>query len=68
MVFEAIKTLKERNGSSVQAMKKYIVATYPDVGGKFAPHQLRAALKKGTETGKFVKVNNRYRPTSASVS
>lgn len=56
MVFQAIKELKERNGSSLPAIKKYIVTTYPEVATKFAPHQLRAALKKGTETGKFIKV------------
>lgn len=57
MAFEAIKALKERGGSSVQAIKKYITTTYPEVATKFAPHQLRSALKKGTEAGKFIKVN-----------
>ena len=56
MVFEAIKALKERNGSSLAAIKKYMVTTHPEVATKFAPHQLRAALKKGTESGKFIKV------------
>lgn len=58
MVFEAIKALKERNGSSLQAIKKYMVTTYPEVAPKFAPHQLRSALKKGTESGKFIKVSH----------
>ena len=56
MVFEAIKALKERNGSSLAAIKKYMVTTHPELATKFAPHQLRAALKKGTESGKFIKV------------
>lgn len=56
MVFEAIKALKERNGSSLAAIKKYMVNACPDLTTKFAPHQLRAALKKGTESGKFIKV------------
>lgn len=55
MVTEAILALKERNGSSVQAIKKHIVTTHPDVA--FAPHQLRSALKKGTESGRLIKVS-----------
>lgn len=54
MVFEAIKALKERNGSSIQAIKKHITTTYPTLN--FAPHQMRSALKKGVESGKFIKV------------
>lgn len=54
MAHEAIKALKERNGSSVQAIKKHIITTYPAIA--FTPHQLRSSLKKGTEAGKFVKV------------
>lgn len=50
----AIMALKERNGSSLQAIKKHIQATYPKLN--FLPHQLRSALKKGTEAGTFVKV------------
>lgn len=50
----AILALKERNGSSVPAIKKHIEATYPDL--TFLPHQLRSALKKGTEAGMFIKV------------
>ena len=54
MVFEAIKTLKDRSGSSIQAIKKSITATYPSLN--FTPHQMRSALKKGVESGKFIKV------------
>lgn len=54
MVFEAIKELKERNGSSIQAIKKHITVTHPTLN--FTPHQMRSALKKGAESGKFVKV------------
>ena len=57
MVFEAIKTLKERNGSSIQAIKKSITATYPSLN--FTPHQMRSALKKGVESGKFIKVRDK---------
>ena len=60
MVFESIKSLKERNGSSIQAIKKHITSTHPTLN--FTPHQMRSALKKGTEAGKFVKV--RLRPST----
>ena len=58
MVFEAIKALKERNGSSIQAIKKHITSSHPTLN--FTPHQMRSALKKGTEGGKFVKVRRRH--------
>lgn len=64
MVTEAILALKERNGSSVQAIKKHILTSCPDLA--FAPHQLRSALKKGTETGKYIKVCNGYPPDAIS--
>lgn len=54
MVTEAIVALKDRNGSSIQAIKKHIITGHPDL--TFAPHQLRSALKKGTEAGKYIKV------------
>lgn len=56
MVFDAIKALKERGGSSLPALKKQIMATYPSLN--FTPHQMRSALKKGTESGKFIKVSH----------
>ncbi|XP_021706524.1 histone H1-like [Aedes aegypti] len=53
MVVAAIKTLKERNGSSLQAIKKYIAANYKCDVAKLAPF-LKKALKNGVEKGKFV--------------
>lgn len=69
MVFDAILTLKERGGSSVQAIKKHIVTKYPDLA--FAPHQLRSALKKGCAAEKFIKVRvmrNKKKPSRAVVA
>ncbi|CAN0059984.1 unnamed protein product, partial [Heterosigma akashiwo] len=43
MIVKAIVALKDRTGSSPQAIKAYILANYPDV--KFAQHALRLALK-----------------------
>ena len=56
---EAIAALKERTGSSPQAIKAHIVANHPSI--KFAQHLLRAALKKGAETGKFIKVKASFK-------
>ncbi|XP_055550422.1 histone H1-like [Wyeomyia smithii] len=53
MVLAAIKTLKERNGSSLQAIKKYIAANYKCDVAKLAPF-LKKALKSGVEKGKLV--------------
>ena len=47
---EAIVALKDRTGSSMQAIKAYIMKAYPTVN--FQQHMLRQALKKGAETGK----------------
>lgn len=50
MVTAAIKELKDRKGSSLQAIKKYIAATYKVDGEKFAPfikRYLKAAVTSG---------------------
>merc|ERR1712183_273106 len=51
MIAAAIKALKERNGSSLAAIKKYIAATYKVDVVKLAPF-IRKALKKGVEAKK----------------
>ena len=57
MVVEALLALKERNGSSLPALKKHITGAHPDLA--FAPHRLRQALKLGIENGTLVKVRPR---------
>ncbi|XP_053981440.1 histone H1-III-like [Hylaeus volcanicus] len=50
MVNAAIKELKDRKGSSVQAIKKFIASTYKVDGEKFAPfikRYLKAAVTSG---------------------
>merc|ERR1712203_1151749 len=51
MIAAAIKALKERNGSSLAAIKKYIAATYKVDVVKLAPF-IRKALKKGAKAKK----------------
>ena len=53
MVLAAVKTLKERNGSSLQAIKKYIAANYKCDVAKLAPF-IKKSLKSGVEKGKLV--------------
>ncbi|XP_077998692.1 sperm-specific H1/protamine-like protein type 1 [Glandiceps talaboti] len=55
MVVEAIKALKDKKGSSVQAIKGYILSHYPTVSPSHLTSSLRRALKAGTESGKLVR-------------
>lgn len=52
MVLAAITTLKERNGSSLQAIKKYVATTYKCDAAKLSIF-IRKALVKGVEKGTF---------------
>lgn len=52
MIKIAIRTLKERNGSSRQAIEKYVKANFKV--GDTATHHIKTALKKGTVNGTFV--------------
>merc|ERR1712045_832435 len=54
MVSAAVKALKERGGSSRQAILKYIVANYK-VDAKKAAVQLRLSLKRALAKGTLVK-------------
>merc|ERR1712242_336641 len=60
MIAAAIKALKERNGSSLAAIKKYIAANYKVDIVKIAPF-IRKALKKGVESKKLVQVKASYK-------
>ena len=52
MISSAISTLKDRTGSSRQAISKFVCANYKVDADKAAAH-LRRALKKGVEDGVF---------------
>ena len=55
MVNAAITTLKDRKGSSLSAIKKYVGTTYKVDAVKLAPF-IRRYLKKAVETGKLSQV------------
>ncbi|KAK2588101.1 hypothetical protein KPH14_004161 [Odynerus spinipes] len=58
MVTAAIKELKDRKGSSLQAIKKYIVATYKVDGEKVAPF-IRRYLKTAVTSGTVVQTKGK---------
>merc|ERR1712076_329546 len=60
MVVAAIKALKERSGSSLPAIKKYIAANYKVDVVKLSPF-IRKALKKGVEKKTLVQVKASYK-------
>merc|ERR1712026_265388 len=60
MIAASIKALKERNGSSVPAIKKYIAANYKCDVVKLAPF-IRKALKKGVTDKKLVQIKASYK-------
>jgi hypothetical protein len=46
LVQEAIVAMKDRTGSSLAAIKKYILEHYPDLGGPHFASRVNTALKK----------------------
>ena len=52
MIIQALQALKDRNGSSRQAVDKY-VKNHFKVGDK-ASHFIKMALKRGVENGQFI--------------
>ena len=55
MVVEAIKTIKDTKGSSVQAIKAFILSHYPTVSPSHLTANLRRALKAGLDSGLLVR-------------
>ena len=58
MVASAIESLKERNGSSLQAIKKYIAANYKVDMDRQLPF-IKRALKNGVTQGKLVQAKGK---------
>jgi hypothetical protein len=74
MISDAIDDLKEPRGSSVTAIKKYVLAqdrfqqsfptysrSYPNRQNALFHRYVRKALAKGVEEGYFVRVKNSYK-------
>jgi histone H1/5 len=53
MIRDAIVALKERKGSSRQAIKKYILTTYKLPDNSVTGNRLRMAINKGVDKGTF---------------
>ncbi|XP_070498087.1 histone H1B-like [Chironomus tepperi] len=58
MVVNAVKTLKERGGSSLQAIKKFLVAQYKVDVDKLAPF-IKKFLKSAVEKGQLLQVKGK---------
>ena len=58
MIVNAIKTLKERGGSSVQAIKKFLVAQYKVDTDKLAPF-IKKFLKSAVEKGQLLQTKGK---------
>lgn len=58
MVNNAIKNLKERGGSSLQAIKKYITSTYKVDAEKLAPF-IKKYLKGAVDSGKLIRTKGK---------
>ncbi|KAA5587853.1 histone H1/H5 family protein, partial [Pseudomonas aeruginosa] len=58
MVNSAIAELKERSGSSLQAIKKYIAAQYKVDAEKLAPF-IRKYLKNAVESGTLIQTKGK---------
>ncbi|XP_003747110.1 histone H1-delta [Galendromus occidentalis] len=56
MIKEAIETLKERNGSSRQAIQKYLQAHFKTCDDKVSQARLKLALKRGADNGALKRV------------
>ncbi|XP_061395376.1 histone H1.2-like [Musca vetustissima] len=58
MVDAAIKTLKERGGSSLPAIKKYLASTYKVDAQKLAPF-IKKYLKSAVASGKLIQTKGK---------
>lgn len=58
MVYNAIKSLKERSGSSLQAIKKYLTSNYKIDAEKLAPF-IKKYLKGAVTSGKLIQTKGK---------
>lgn len=57
--------LKDRSGSSVPAIEKYLLGAYPGFKDTYKKHLLMAALKKGVANGFFEQIRASYKLSAA---
>ncbi|XP_046545573.1 sperm-specific H1/protamine-like protein type 2 [Haliotis rubra] len=55
MIISAVRALKDKKGASVQAIKSYIMATYPGIPATLLPSLLKRGFLKGLQTGALVR-------------
>jgi histone H1/5 len=65
MIHEAIVALQDRTGSSVPAIKKYMLAEFPTVDGPHFKNRFATGLKSGIKTERFVKLKCSYKISAA---
>jgi linker histone H1 and H5 family len=65
LVSEAVEALKETQGSSMQAISKYVSTQHPDIPGDKLRIQLRLAVKRMVEKELLRKIKASYKLTRA---
>jgi len=65
MICDAISTLKERNGSSRQALKKYIQSNFKEL--KNFDTQFNNAVRRGVEKGEFIQPKGPSGPVKLNI-
>lgn len=61
MIHEAIVALKDRTGSSIPAIKKYMLTENPSLEGPHFKNRFNTGLKSGLKTERFEKVRQSYK-------
>ena len=61
MIHEAIVALKERGGSSIPAIKKYLLQEHPDLDGPHFKNRFNTGLKSGIKSERFEKIRQSYK-------
>jgi histone H1/5 len=65
MIHEAIVALQDRTGSSVPAIKKYMLSENPALDGPHFKNRFTTGLKSGIKTERFVKLKCSYKISAA---
>ena len=60
-IHEAIVALKDRTGSSIPAIKKWLLAKYPELDGPQFKHRINQAVKTGMAKKQLEKIRSSYK-------